>query len=175
VFGPGDVLVHNIAWFLRRFPVFGVFGDGSYGVEPIHVGDLARLAVREARCAEPHRVVDAVGPDAFTYRGMVRTIADAIGVRRPIVRIPAPIGLGLARMVGRRVGDVVLTREEIGALMDGLLATGSPPQGSIRLAGWALENASTLGKRYESELGRRRSPRSRRRRGARATSLAAEV
>jgi NADH dehydrogenase len=29
IFGPEDILINNIAWFLRRFPVFGVFGDGN--------------------------------------------------------------------------------------------------------------------------------------------------
>jgi len=157
VFGPGDVLINNIAWFLRRFPAFGVFGDGAYRVQPIHVDDLARLVVREcARGAEPNRTVDAIGPDTFTYARMVRAIAHAIDVRRPLLRIPARTGLAVSRLVGRMVGDVVLTDEEIGALMDGLLATDSPPTGSIRLSGWAQEHADTLGRRYASEVGRRR-------------------
>jgi NADH dehydrogenase len=159
VFGPGDVLINNIAWFLRRFPVFGVFGDGAYGVEPIHVDDLAALAVAEgARGAGPSRTVDAVGPDRFTYRDLVRTLAAAIDRPRPIVRIPRRAGLAMSRLVGRAVGDVVLTGEEIGALMDGLLATGSAPTGSIRLAEWARANAATLGRTYANEVARRRPP-----------------
>ncbi len=30
LFGTGDILINNIAWLLRRSPVFGIFGDGKY-------------------------------------------------------------------------------------------------------------------------------------------------
>src|SRR5512138_3082959 len=43
-FGGRDVLVNNVAWLLRRFPVFGI-PRGAYGLRPIHVEDFARLAV----------------------------------------------------------------------------------------------------------------------------------
>ena len=43
VFGPGNVLIDNIAWLLRRLPVFAVAGDGHYPVRPVHVDDVARM------------------------------------------------------------------------------------------------------------------------------------
>lgn len=45
LFGKEDILINNIAWVLRRFPVFGVFGDGNYGIQPIYIDDFANLAV----------------------------------------------------------------------------------------------------------------------------------
>ena len=63
----------------------------------------------------------------------------------------------LRRLLGRLVGDVVITREEIDGLMQGLPATDSPPAGETRLSDWAQEHAATLGKRYASELARRRN------------------
>ena len=47
LFGKEDILVNNIAWTLRRLPVFGVFGDGQYRLQPIYVDDLAKLAVEQ--------------------------------------------------------------------------------------------------------------------------------
>ena len=44
LFGKEDILVNNIAWALRRLPVFGVFGDGQYKLQPIYVDDLAEIA-----------------------------------------------------------------------------------------------------------------------------------
>src|SRR5690349_6361306 len=44
--GGRDVLINNIAFFLRRLPVLGV-APGDYGLQPIHVEDLARLAVAQ--------------------------------------------------------------------------------------------------------------------------------
>ena len=45
VFGEGDLLLNNMAWALRRFPVFPVFGNGDYQVQPIYAEDLAAQAV----------------------------------------------------------------------------------------------------------------------------------
>ena len=52
LFGKEDILINNIAWALRRFPVFGVFGDGNYGIQPIYVDDLAKLAVEQGAMRE---------------------------------------------------------------------------------------------------------------------------
>lgn len=157
VFGKEDILVNNIAWMLRRFPVFGVFGDGGYRLQPIYVEDLAALAVEQGR-ATGDRVIDAIGPETFTYRDLVQTIAQAVGCPRPIVGIPPALGYAVGWLVGRLVGDVVVTRAEIDGLMQGLLDTRSAPAGATRLTDWARANAKTLGHRYASEL-RRRSDR----------------
>ena len=45
VFGVGDLLLNNMAWALRRFPVFPVYGNGDYPVQPVYVEDLAAQAV----------------------------------------------------------------------------------------------------------------------------------
>ncbi len=154
LFGGADILVNNIAWMLRRLPMFGVFGDGKYRVQPIHVEDFADLAIEHALGNE-NTVVNAIGPATFTYREMVAAVAEAIGVRRPIVSVPAWFGLAVSRIVDRFTGDIALTREEIGGLMDGLLYVDTPPVGSIRLTEWAKENSATLGVRYANEIGRR--------------------
>jgi uncharacterized protein YbjT (DUF2867 family) len=158
LFGPGDILVNNIAWALRKLPFFGVFGDGEYGIEPIHVKDFADLIVAEAR-ATGNRVIDAVGPEAFTYRELVCTIGEAIGKKRPLFGVPPSVGYLAGRLLGALTGDVTITREEIGGLMAGLLATGSPPAGKTGLSEWAAANRESLGVRYASELARRRDRR----------------
>ncbi|MCB9915302.1 MAG: NAD(P)H-binding protein [Planctomycetes bacterium] len=154
LFGEDDVLVNNIAWLLRRFPVFGVFGDGAYELQPLHVDDFAALALRAGR-GETARVVDAVGPERWRYRALVADLAAALGLRRALVPLPAWLGAWAARGLGAALGDVLLTRQEIGALMDGLLATDAPPVGTVRLSRWAREHADRLGARYASELARR--------------------
>ncbi len=155
LFGHEDILVNNIAWMLRRFPVFALFGRGHYRLQPIHVDDFARLGVREGR-AEGCRIIDTVGPDTFTYRDLVRGIGEAIGFRRLTLPAPPKFGYLAGRIVGRYVEDVTITNEEIEGLMADLLHTDSPPAGSTRLLEWARENAKTLGVKYSSELARRR-------------------
>jgi uncharacterized protein YbjT (DUF2867 family) len=156
LFGREDILINNIAWMLRRFPIFGVFGDGHYQLQPIFVDDLALLAVEAAGSAE-NVVVDAIGPETFTYRELVSVIGDAIGRRRPVVSIPPALGVAIGRLVGAVVGDVVVTREEVAGLMQNLLVTSSPPAGQTALSQWILEHRESLGRRYSSELARRRN------------------
>jgi NADH dehydrogenase len=155
LFGREDILVNNIAWTLRRFPVFGVFGDGQYRLQPIYVDDLAELAVREGR-SNQNRIIDAIGPETFTFRALVETIGATIRKPRPIVSVSAGLGYLVATVIGRMVGDVFLTRDEIRGLMRDLLWTPSEPAAKTRLTDWAQRHADTLGVHYASELARRR-------------------
>ncbi len=156
LFGREDILINNIAWVLRRLPIFGVFGDGQYRLQPIHVDDLAKLAVEQGQ-EESCRTIDAIGPETFAYRDLVREIGKIIGKPRPIVRVPRLVGYLTGWLLGLAVYDVVITRDEIEGLMQGLLATDSPPDGETRLTDWARQHAETLGLRYASELARRRN------------------
>jgi NADH dehydrogenase len=52
------------------------------------------------------------------------------------------------------VGDVVLTRDEIGGLMANLLVSDGPANGRTYLSQWLTENAGALGASYASELKR---------------------
>lgn len=155
LFGRGDILVNNIAWALRRLPVFGVFGDGLYKIQPMHVDDFAQVAVTQA-LARGSATIDCIGPEMFTYRGLVEEIAGIIGVRRPIISVPAGPGFLAARVMGSIMRDTLLTREEIDGLMRGLLFSDNAPTGTTRLTAWAREHRETLGRRYASEVGRRR-------------------
>ncbi|MFQ5791434.1 MAG: SDR family oxidoreductase [Acidobacteriota bacterium] len=156
LFGKEDILVNNIAWVLRRLPLFGVFGDGAYRLQPIYVDDLAELAVHEGQSNDNH-VVDAIGPETFTFRELVETIGVIIGKPRPIISVSPRLGYFAASLIGKVVGDVFLTREEITGLMRGLLYTESQPSGRTKLTDWAREHSSELGLRYSSELARRRN------------------
>jgi len=154
LFGREDILINNIAWALRRFPVFAVFGDGAYRLQPIYVEDLAALAVAEGSRTE-NKIINAIGPETFTYQGLVAAVGQAIGKQRPIMRVSPATGYVASRIIGWFVGDVFITREEIKGLMDGLLQVDAPPAGNTRLTDWIRDNAATLGLRYASELGRR--------------------
>jgi NADH dehydrogenase len=154
VFGKEDILINNIAWALRHLPVFGVFGDGAYKLQPIYVDDLAALAVTQGKSRE-NCIVDAIGPETFTYRELVRTLCEIIGARRAIVGVPPWFGYAVGSAISRLQGDVFITREEIDGLMRGLLCTDSPPVGATRLTDWVRASAATLGVKYASELARR--------------------
>lgn len=157
LFGKEDILVNNIAWVLRRLPVFGVFGDGLYKLQPIYVDDLAAIAVAEGQ-RQDNAIVEAIGPETFTYRGLVEEIGRIIGKRRRIVSVSPGLGYGVGWMVGKMVRDVIITRDEIRGLMQGRLFVDVPPPALAvtKLTEWAGANREWLGSRYASELGRRR-------------------
>lgn len=155
LFGPEDILINNIAWALWTFPVFTVFGRGDYRLRPIHVDDLARLAMEQGQSRD-NATLDAVGPESFGYAELARTIGAIIGHVRPVIPVPPRLGYALARLVGWAKRDEFVTWEEVGGLMAGLLDTDSPATGATRLTEWAKANAATLGAQYASELRRRR-------------------
>jgi NADH dehydrogenase len=155
LFGREDILINNIAWALRRFPFFAVFGDGSYRLQPIHVDDLAELAVAEGMRTE-NVVVNAIGPETFAYRELVKAVGGAIGRPRTLVNVSPGVGCLLGKLVGWFKHDVFITREEIRGLMSELLYVSTPPTGNTPLTAWMKKNAATLGLRYASELDRRR-------------------
>lgn len=153
IFGREDILINNIAWLLRRFPVFAVPGSGDYRLQPVFVEDVAGMAVKAARDAED-TIIDAVGPETFTFNELVRLIAGKIGKKARTVHVPESMALFASRVIGYVVDDVVLTRDEVAGLTSGLLVSDSPPTGSTRLSEWLGDNADVLGRRYASELGR---------------------
>ena len=103
-----------------------------------------------------NRIIDAVGPETFTFRGLVETIGVIIRKPRPIVCLSPGLGYLVATVIGEMVGDVFLTREEIEGLMRDLLWSPSEPAGTTKLTNWAQRHADSLGLRYTSELARRR-------------------
>ena len=153
VFGAEDVLINNIAWFLRKIPFFAVPGDGEYPVQPVHVEDVAEVAVASGESGES-TVQDCVRPETYTYGQLIRLIAESIGSKTKILNLPPGLTLFFSRLAGFLVRDVVLTRAEIDGLMAGLLVSDGPHSGRTSFSRWLEENGVSLGRRYVSEMDR---------------------
>jgi uncharacterized protein YbjT (DUF2867 family) len=151
IFGAGGLLINNIAWFLRRFPVFAVPGDGQYRLQPVSVDDVADAAVGALR-GEESFTRDVVGPEIFTFDELVRRIGEAIGRRARLVHLPPAVVGTLLKPVALVLRDVVLTRDEMEGLAANLLVSREPPLGRVRLSDWLRENAAVVGTGYLSEL-----------------------
>jgi uncharacterized protein YbjT (DUF2867 family) len=151
--GHRDVLVNNIAWILRRVPVFAMPGNGRYPVQPVHVDDLARICI-EAAEADDDLVVDAAGPERMRFADLVALVRAAVGHHGPVIPLPPVVMTAAARALGLLVGDVVLTPDEITGLMDGLLVSHDPPRGMIAFSQWLAEHTNSIGSSYANELHR---------------------
>lgn len=154
LFGKEDILINNIAWSLRHLPVFGVFGQGDYRLQPIYVDDLAAAAVAAAQATD-NQVREAIGPETYRYREMVRMIADALGLQRPIVGVPPWAGYQACRLMGWLMHDVIITRDEIRGLMEERLYVDAPALGATKLSEWVRQQRDMLGRHYASEMARR--------------------
>lgn len=153
IFGREDILINNIAWLLRRFPVFVVPSKSDCLIQPVYVEDVARLAVDAGR-QQDNSVIDAVGPEVFTFDQLVRLIADSVSSRARMVRMSPRLVLLASKLLGLLVNDTVLTRDEVDGLLSNLLVSARPATGRTRLTDWLSENATHLGTNYTSELSR---------------------
>jgi uncharacterized protein YbjT (DUF2867 family) len=153
IFGAEDILINNIAWFVRRFPVFAIPGSGQYQIQPIFVEDIADLAVSAAR-QESDLIVDAVGPEIVTFEELVRSIASGVRSKTRLIHVRPWVALSLLRLIEPIVRDVILTREEIEGLMANLLVSKQLATGQTQFSGWLAQNVSILGTKYASEIAR---------------------
>ena len=117
--------------------------------------DVAQLAVEHRRTRD-NVIVNAIGPETFTYRELVAKIGELIGQPRRIVSVRPWFGNVLGRGLGLLVGDVIITKDEIEGLMADLLYVDSPPTGTTVLTEWISKHSETLGRKYTSELARRK-------------------
>jgi len=153
VFGPEDILVNNIAWALRHLPVFLIAGDGRSEVQPVSVRDTASICV-QAGARDDNVTLDAAGPQSWSFEDFVRLIRRGVGGRARVWHSSPPIALGVARIAGLFLRDIIVTRDELDALEAGLLVSHEPPLGTDRFDEWLAENGDTLGRTYTSELAR---------------------
>jgi NADH dehydrogenase len=151
--GTEDILINNIAYLMRRFPFFFIPGDGSYGIQPVFVEDLADLAV-EGVYSKENYVIDAVGPDSYTFKEFVKLIGERVGVQRLLISVPPRLALFAAQFLSLFVGDVILTPEEVDGLMSDLLVSKEPARAKTAFKDWLHNNRETVGVKYASELQR---------------------
>jgi NADH dehydrogenase len=118
------------------------------------VDDLAQLAVEQGMQSH-NAIINAIGPETFTYRELIEAIGKIIGKNRPIVSVPPSVAYAAGWVIGKLMGDVMISREEIRGLMDGLLCVDALPAGTTKLTDWARERSTSLGLHYTNELARR--------------------
>ena len=153
VFGKEDILVNNMAWLIRKFPVFPIFGDGRYIIQPIFVGDLASIAIA---CGGNHgnETMDTIGPETYSFEELVRLIARAVSRNIAFMKIPPLLGISLGKLIGLAIRDVILTKDELDGLMANMLTSEREPNAKTKFSEWLVDNCCNIGTSYASELDR---------------------
>jgi len=158
LFGGDGVLVNNIAWLLRRLPVFAIGGRGDYRLRPIHLDDLAMLCADLGAGSKHAETVDAVGPQSLTFRQLVEEIRDAVGSRSLLIPVPGAVIPVMASLLNLVLRDTLLTGAEYASMAAGRADSASPATGSIVFTAWVHDHGGELGRRYANELDRHFRP-----------------
>jgi NADH dehydrogenase len=153
VFGKEDILVNNIAWLIRNFPVFPIFGDGRYRIQPVFVDDVASIAIA---CGGNHgnEKVDAIGPEIYSFEELVRLIGKAVSRNTAFVKVPPNVGMFFGKLIGLVLRDVILTKDELEGLMTNMLTSEQEPNAKTKFSDWLDDNCRNIGTSYASELDR---------------------
>lgn len=154
IFGPEEILINNIYFFLRHFHAFAIPGDGNYKIQPIHVDDLAELAVSSAQM---HGSVEmnVAGPEDFTFNELINLLKKTSGKLAVTIHVPPKAALFFATQIGKHIlHDMVLTEDEINSLMEGLLESENPVRGNTKFSEWIEANRNVMGAKYANELRR---------------------
>lgn len=155
VCGPGDDAITRLVQFVRAAPIFPVPSGETGPLQLVDVRDVALAVVRAVeRRVAIGRTYDVVGPERITLRSLAQRVGAALEL--PVVTPPLPRGLmRMAAGVLERVpGDPLLTRSQLGMLLDGLHGDGTAAREDLGLepravdagaiATWALRAPALL-------------------------------
>lgn len=113
VYGEADAGVFATIEKLCALPFVPVFGNGRAVFRPIHVDDLADSIIAAVETPEAlGKTLDIGGPHEITFDGLIERVQRMHGIKRPIVHLPAWIGL-LGATILRVLPNPPVTRSNV--------------------------------------------------------------
>ena len=98
VFGPDDKFFNRFAAMARLMPALPLIGGGNGRLQPVFVGDVAEAIARAVDGhAKPGTIYELGGPDAHTFKEILRFILQTTGRNRALVPLPFPAAHVMAR------------------------------------------------------------------------------
>jgi uncharacterized protein YbjT (DUF2867 family) len=124
--GPDDALIAGLAGLLGRFPVFPMFGRGRTKLQPAHVEDVGEAVARILQSDAPAPLYEFGGPQIFSYRALLQTVAWRLG-RKPLL-LPVPFALWrLVAAAAEMLANPPLTRNQVELMRrDNVASPGCP-------------------------------------------------
>lgn len=88
IYGPGDSFTNRFADLLRKIPVVFPLACPESRLQPVHVDDVATCFTRIVENPRTFgQTYELCGPRSYTLYELVNMIANAIGVKKKIVRL----------------------------------------------------------------------------------------
>jgi len=97
MFAPDDAFVSRLVALLRRSPIFPMFGNGKTRLQPVHAEDVAETVARILSTTDPPITIECGGPRVYTYKELLRCIAQTAGLKPALVPVPFLVWHTLAR------------------------------------------------------------------------------
>jgi uncharacterized protein YbjT (DUF2867 family) len=97
MFAPDDAFVSRIVTLLRRSRIFPMFGIGETRLQPVHAEDVAEAVACILSTTDAPTTIECGGPRVYTYKGLLRSIARAAGLKPALVPVPFLVWKTLAR------------------------------------------------------------------------------
>jgi uncharacterized protein YbjT (DUF2867 family) len=137
--GPDDALIGGLAAMLDKFPVFPLFGRGHTKLQPAHVEDVGEAVARILEAEQPAPLYEFGGPQVFSYRALVETIARRLG-RKPLL---LPVAFALWRLAGaaaEMLASPPFTRNQVELMQqDNVASAGLPGFDALGIAPKGIE------------------------------------
>ena len=139
-FGPGGILIENVAWAARHVPCFPIPAGAAYHIRPIHVDDYADAVVEAATSSESY-VRDATGPDRIEFGELISDLVSLTGGRARVLRLSLAACAALYRAASTILRETILTTDELKALSRNRLDSTAAPMGKTELSAWLRETS----------------------------------
>jgi len=152
-----SIVVNNLAYLLRTFPVMAVVGDGRYPLHPVHVRDMARLCVETGLDdqGEGEYDWDAVNPEKMDFIDLLTTTRDIIGTRCWLqTHVPLDLAYWCTKPLNWYHQDILIDKTDVELMTHHITCSHKEPLGRIKFSDWIWENRHELGRQYISSLQR---------------------
>jgi NADH dehydrogenase len=116
--GEGGEFINMLSGIIQNAPVIPVIGAKSR-LQPIYVENTADCVLRSL--ADPkiaNRIFEIGGPEQMTYRELYLTLADVLGIKKPIVEIPVWLVWPAVYILERVMEKPTLTTQQLMMLQE---------------------------------------------------------
>jgi nucleoside-diphosphate-sugar epimerase len=106
IYGPGDIHVLGLYRAIKRGLFFYV-GNGRSVCHPTYIDDAVSGLLGALRHGRPGQIYHIAGPEPVTFEQLAQTIARALAVRPPWLRLPRPLawlGAALLELLAKVAG-----------------------------------------------------------------------
>ena len=127
VYGRGDHMLDHLSHALHTFPVFGLVGLKEKSIRPLAVEDLVhvmRAALVDRRLKR--QTIALLGPEEIYLSEAVRRVADVVGKRPLMIRLPVVCHQLLARVFECTMKIPLTSLAQVRILSEGVVEPASP-------------------------------------------------